>query len=679
MQLEELLVARLGRGATVVRYKSESESRVRVALDRNREARLPRDRILLATNVIASTPEDLESFRDESNSLRREINLSEVWDLAVDEAQPMTLIDLAELYWEAYPDALHLVALLMYLEQNTDHFVPGDAGYLARSRESLSEVQARRRKEEENAEDAASLMRGLQEGRPPHPMTLHQQALLEYLRGYAVHGDVYAKFHTAKGLLDTLPDIAGDLQRRCFELLVGAGIFSPDEPLELHRAEITEELPANARAEAATIDLAPFLQDPQRRDLTALPTITIDDADTVDRDDALSLELGRTEETATGSVYRIAVHVTDAGAPIAVDGAIDREAYRRMATLYMPERKIEMLPPEFTQRVGSLGPGETRIGISLLIRIDESGQVLEWEVTPSIVRSQAALSYEEADLALKDESSAWHGMLTRLRQVALSWRRRREASGAVSIDRPEMDIKVGPSGDVEVRVVQRSAPARETVAEFMILCNSLLADYCRQRQLPAGYRSQPAVELDDELDRVPDGPLRRYLLMKRLPPAELRTVPAPHGGLGVPAYIQTTSPLRRYPDLVMQRQISRSLRDGGSLYTTEAIALVVQRADVQLRELARLEEDRKRYWFLKFLRQTRLDDDSSAEGAGRFTAIVLEGQDRRPALLELDEFPFRVRAELPRRIAPGDSVSLVLRGVDLWRRTGQFVHLQASS
>jgi hypothetical protein len=122
----------------------------------------------------------------------------------------------------------------------------------------------------------------------------------------------------------------------------------------------------------------------------------------------------------------------------------------------------------------------------------------------------------------------------------------------------------------------------------------------------------------------------------------------------------------------MQRQISGYLRSGSASYSEEVVASVAHRADVQVRELARLEEDRKRYWFLKYLKRSLVADD---EGEALYQAVVLDNPPRRPALLELADYPFRFRAELPGVCAPGETVALRLRGVDLWQRVAQFVHV----
>ena len=162
-------------------------------------------------------------------------------------------------------------------------------------------------------------------------------------------------------------------------------------------------------------------------------------------------------------------------------------------------------------------------------------------------------------------------------------------------------------------------------------------------------------------------------MMRRFAPAQSGTTAAPHGGLGVPAYIQATSPLRRYPDMVMQRQITHYLSTGEPLYSVEDITSVAGRADVQLRAMGKLEDERRRYWLLKFfkLRMEQAPDDKEASP---FKAIVLENQPRRSAMLELVDYPFRVRARLPDAISPGATVILRLHSVDLWEKRANFIH-----
>ncbi len=667
MQPNEIVVARLAKGARVVPYLSEDESRVSVAVGRNKIARIPHERIALATGIVMAGQEELDRFSAECETLAASIDISDVWEVAAEEAASFRLEELAELYWGATPSQAKMVALALYVDRDADLFVHGPEGYSPRTADEVEEIRARRLRQAEREESAASLMSALGQGALPDEVSPLHKGLLRDLKGYAIDGEAFERSGAAKRLVQQVAAGAGDLQRRCFELLVGAGVFSPDEPLELHRAQIRRTFPDDAVAEAESVRLERHF-DQKRDDLTTLPVVTIDDEGAQERDDALSVE-------AVEGGYRVGIHIADAATLVAQGGPIDVEADRRMATLYAPEGKVDMLPPGFAHRVASLEPGEARLSVSLMIDVNSSGEVDGWQLRPSLVRSRAALTYLEADSALEDARSEWHEKLMALRLVAEASRKKRENAGALNIDAPEMAIKVLESGRVEVRVLQRAAPSRQLVAELMIICNSVLAEFCSEKQLPAVYRQQEPPDFSGlDLELHPEGALRRYLLMRRLTPADLDTIPGAHSGLGVAAYIQATSPLRRYPDLVMQRQIAHFLRTGEPRYTTETLSSVVQRAELQLREVGRIEEERKRYWFLKYLTQDRLEGSGRDGDSRLFESVVLEKQPGRSALLELVEFPFRARATLPPSFTPGDTVTVRLEGVDLWSRVASFVH-----
>ena len=170
-------------------------------------------------------------------------------------------------------------------------------------------------------------------------MNSHQVGLLSQLRDFAIYGDDYNRSASARSLLEKVKSRTRDLQRLSFELLVKVGEFSPDEPLELQRAKISDTFSDDAEVEAATIDLPKLLVEAHRKDFISVPTVTIDDEGTQDRDDALSLEVD------AEGVYRIGIHIADAGTLIPPGSALDSEADKRMSSLYLPERKITMLPP----------------------------------------------------------------------------------------------------------------------------------------------------------------------------------------------------------------------------------------------------------------------------------------------------------------------------------------------
>ena len=108
----------------------------------------------------------------------------------------------------------------------------------------------------------------------------------------------------------------------------------------------------------------------------------------------------------------------------------------------------------------------------------------DYEIKPSLIRSRAAISYGEADSAIADESHKWHPTLRPLSNLAQALLALRERAGAINVNREEMVIKVTSPTDIDVRVVARNTPARDLVSEMMVLCNSLMADYCKVHNIP---------------------------------------------------------------------------------------------------------------------------------------------------------------------------------------------------
>ena len=185
----------------------------------------------------------------------------------------MSIEEIADLYYDTGVGPAEMVALTLHLDHGSDYFVPQDGGHVPRTEEELEALRARRRREAENAEAAETLMASLNSGTLPDPMSRLHENLLEHIRGFAVHGDEYTRSYAAHSLLRDTSDGTRDLQRRAFDLLAGAGVFTEDESLELHRSEIEEDFSKAALEEAEAIPRNPRSDDRERLDLTDLETL----------------------------------------------------------------------------------------------------------------------------------------------------------------------------------------------------------------------------------------------------------------------------------------------------------------------------------------------------------------------------------------------------------------------
>ncbi len=662
----DIIVVRLDAGPRLARFIETKSNRARVSIGRNREARLPVSRVIQETGLTAERFEAVEELSQEVNAIAESVDLEEVWDVVCDDGDALTLTDIAELYWAEEPSPQQSIGLLFHLLADDMRFARDGDYYLPRDRETVAQTLERIQRQARRAADAEALVAAFRAGALPGELTDFQSNTLGQVRGFVLHGEDYPRANPVKRFLDDAGVKGRDLQRQAFERLVSLGLMREDEHLALEREDIAPDFPNEALDEAETIEVAPLISDSHRLDLTGLLTFSIDDAETRDRDDALSIEI-----LDNSGSRRVGIHITDVGALIPRGSALDVEADRRMSSLYLPEQTISMLPHSVSTDRGSVNPGETRAAISLIAELSADAELTDWKVTPSVIRSDYALSYREADRIIADAERPLHAELSALNELAERLLKRREARGALNFDRDELSVKVDSDGEISVAVIPRNAPSRGLVQEYMVLCNALLAQYCSEAGLPAPFRSQTTPDVSDIEAQFAPGPLRAYLMIRRLKPAVVSTKPGAHGGLGVEAYTQATSPLRRYPDLIAQRQISYHLRTGETLYDEESVTSIAHRADTQIRQMSRIEYQRRQYFFLKWLDARRRE----VEEAGNqyvLDGIVLENPPNRAATVDLVDWPYRTRAALPNSTSPGDQVSLQLHSVDLWRRTAQF-------
>lgn len=324
------------------------------------------------------------------------------------------------------------------------------------------------------------------------------------------------------------------------------------------------------------LDLPP-LPDEARRDLTHLPALAIDDEGNRDPDDALSLDGDR-----------LWVHVADVAALVTPGSAADLEAQARGANLYLPEGIVAMLPWQATQQLG-LGLAEVSPALSFGLRVLPDGAIGDLEITPSWVRVQR-LSYEAAESLIEQEP------LRTLHAWARAHEERRRQHGAVALELPEVRIKV-----VDGRVVIDPLPAlrsRDTVAEAMLMAGEAVAQMAIERQLPMPF----TVQEPGEPMTAPHTLAEMFAARRRLRPSQQSTVPGQHAGLGMPAYVRVTSPLRRYLDLVAHQQLRAALA-GRPPLDEAALLERVGAAEAASSAVRRAEQLARQHWTVVFLQQ----------------------------------------------------------------------------
>ncbi|MEE8433710.1 MAG: ribonuclease catalytic domain-containing protein [bacterium] len=274
-----------------------------------------------------------------------------------------------------------------------------------------------------------------------------------------------------------------------------------------------------------------------RTDFRERPTYTIDNAATEDFDDAISiLEQSAREMT-------VAVHIAEPPELLLPGHPLFDEAERRMATAYTLEGIFPMFPENLANGRFSLKSGQEREVVTHVFRIGEGWAELE-RIERGLVRVRENLDFVRAQRLIEDHPNSWG----RLALLCAGLRDARAENGALIQARRELAVDVSDPADIRVAEITRSGPAHQIVEELAVLANWKAAEMMTAAGQPAIFRVQESTE--PEGNHPARDPARDYF-----PPASFTTAAAPHYGLGCPAYMQITSPIRRFPDLVMQRQL----------------------------------------------------------------------------------------------------------------------------
>mgnify|MGYP003586519387 CR=1 FL=1 len=375
----------------------------------------------------------------------------------------------------------------------------------------------------------------------------------------------------------------------------GADMLSVMRSFDM-RAEFPAEALRQADLEAPAPSPALFRE---RHDLRGQLVFTIDPEDAKDFDDAVSLvreEDGR---------WRLGVHIADVAHYVPVDSPVDIEARRRGTSVYLADRVIPMLPPRLTTEVCSLQPGAPRLTHSVFILLGPNGDVLETSSGPSVIRSAARLDYDQVQSWFDSGASgsipaAVQHSLKEMRQLAAVLRRRRMAAGSLDLAMPEIRCRMDGAGRVVEIRKRGSNEAYQLIEEFMLVANQAVAARIARQGAPSLYRihdepdaaqwERMQVELralglaslpprKDTLPRLarlaaasPLSYAAQLAILRNLKRAVYAPAPGLHFGLGFDRYTHFTSPIRRYPDLVVHRVLKALESRAEPPYSADAAA-----------------------------------------------------------------------------------------------------------
>lgn len=581
--------------AVVLEVKNQ---RLRLLTENNREVKLTTNRLLYlpeASLDLAAGREALAAALREMAERRRRlsgaVDIEELWEVLHEEQEWIDLDTMTDFCFPEEIDDDHRSAVVRAFFENRVYFKFNSDRYFPHTPEQVEQIQAQAReaaRKERIIEAGGDWFQKVIKGEAPAPETFtpEQAEWVEIIRSVYLFEKESPHWELGRAMLARAGVESGD---PLFRLLVALGAWGPDENVELHRFDVPIDFPGGVidRTTDLIRSLPEITPDGIRRDLTGLELMTIDSQYTLDYDDALSIR-------DKGDYCELGVHIADVSAFVKRDDPIDREAIARGSSIYMPDQKIPMLPQSLAEDLCSLRAGELRPAISILIRLNKEAAVLDYDIVPSVIRVAHQLSYFDVNMMADGNPD-----IMLLHEIAQKYRRKRLAEGAVQISLPELNIWIDEKGAPMVSRTNRESPGRLLVSELMIMANALMARFLAEREIPAVFRSQPPPR--ERLYKDTEGTLfQNWMQRKHLSRFSLGPAPERHSGLGVDAYVTATSPIRKYFDLITQRQI-RSAFGLEPPHTREEVAMAIGALEQPMTAVSRLQFRRKRYWLLKYL------------------------------------------------------------------------------
>ena len=395
----------------------------------------------------------------------------------------------------------------------------------------------------------------------------------------------------------------------------------------IRKYRLPEQFPEKVETFAAGIpEIIPEAEYARRRNLTNIKMVTIDGEDAKDLDDAVSIEM------LPNGHFKLGVHIADVSHYVREKNPLDKEALQRGTSVYLIDRVIPMLPKKLSNGICSLNPKVDRLALSCTMEIDNNGKVLEHDIFESVIRTSERMTYSDVTKILRDDDEELKKRydylledFKNMEELCNILNRKRMGRGAIDFDFEESKIILDEKGrPVDIKPYER-AIANRIIEEFMLVCNETIAEHMFWTNIPFVYRvhEEPNEEklqhfyefihnlgytvrhtkevhprnLQDILEKVQgkkEETVVSTLLLRSMMQARYSPESLGHFGLAARYYSHFTSPIRRYPDLMIHRIIKEFINGQITDDRAKRLTAIVEYASVQSSETERTAQEAER-------------------------------------------------------------------------------------
>ena len=665
--------------------RKQERDRLHVIDPRGRNSTVHGDRVVIVhrPSTEGEFPALARQISEKVSARQSEVDVELLWQSVGTRQRELNPSELAELFFaETTPEAES--AVFRALSEDNLFFKRKGAQFLPKTEEQVSSERTRRERQrvrEEFREHVVKVLEQLLKKNTDIPE--ESGVILDRIQNWL-------RFKTGDEIGLILEEIAGAAKARdaAYDILLRAGRVDPTLDRFLVTAGIEPHFSSPLIQAAA--QLTPYTHIPARLDYQDSPAFTIDDEDTQEVDDALTVRW-------EGDEIVVGIHIADVSAFVTKGDILDAEASRRSSTIYLPSITVPMFPERLSTDLASLRTAVPRPAFTVEVRFDKQANRAGYRIALSTIHVQKRLSYDEADQIIESDPA-----LYTLHRIAKQLRDARSNRGAITFRRAELKIRV-KGDEIQITKINPNSPSRFVVSEMMILANGLAADFASVNSIPVIYRTQEpreALAVEDTLSAALDAgdstktapsirrdPQRDLIspaldavdstagrlrgsditlsgtykavealaferLRKTFKRSRLSLTPGLHSGLGLGAYTQASSPIRRYADLVTQRQFTAMLSGVPVPYGREELLQILAAAETAEQEIRAIEDRSTNYWLLEYLARYKRGES--------LAAVVLDPKGN----IELQDYYLRGRVSGPVKLRPGEMVDVRIETID---------------